>query len=276
MRGPTKAADLVTWMGSANNTANIIMQLSQAPVGYGVRESRVDGGNAFLHPVKRARTTTTFLAVAVLGSDDDKDFVREQLRGVHKLVHSTADSPVPYSANDPKLQLWVAACLYRWFVDQYELLHGPLSDDQADAVYQDAASLGTTLNVRPGMWPADREAFELYWNDQLQTIGIDEPVREHLAQIADLRFLRGHIGPLGGLAHLVLGKPYLFMTTGSLPQPFRDEMGLRWTPADQVWFDRIRAVVSLVDRVVPPLPRLLMRAQLIEMRVRRRAGLRVF
>lgn len=276
MRGPSKTADLVTLMGSANNTANIIMQLSQAPVGHGVRESRVDGGNAFLHPVKRARTTSTFLAVAVMGSDDDKAFVREELRGVHKLVHSTADSPVPYSANDPKLQLWVAACLYRWFVDQHEMLYGPLPDDQADAIYRDAATLGTTLNVRPGMWPTDRQDFERYWSEQLQTIGIDPQVREHLAQIADLGFLRGHIGPVGDLLHLVLGKPYLFMTIGSLPQPFRDEMGLRWTSTDQAWFDRIRKVVSIVDRVAPPLPRLLMRAQVLEMRVRRCVGIRVF
>lgn len=276
MRTPTRTADLVTLMGSANNTANIIMQLAQAPVGHGVRESRVDSGNAFLHPVKRARTTMTFLAVAVMGSDDDKDFVREQLRGVHKQVHSMAGSPVAYSANDPKLQLWVAACLYRWFVDQYEMLYGPLPDDQADAVYQDAASLGTTLNVRADMWPANRREFDRYWDEQIGTIGIDESVREHLTQIADLSFLRGHVGPVGGLLHLVLGKPYLFMTTGSLPQPFRDEMGLQWTPSDQAWFDRIRRVVSLVDRIAPPVPRLLMHAHVFDLRVRRLSGTRVF
>jgi uncharacterized protein (DUF2236 family) len=262
-------------MGNANNTANVIMQLSLAPVGYGVRESRVDTGNVFIHPVKRARTTFSFLAVAVLGDENDKRYVREQLRTVHHQVISTEDSPVRYSANDPRLQLWVAACLYRWFVDQYELLYGPLPAEQADVIYKDAASLGTTLNVRPNMWPADQEEFERYWNEQLSSVRIDPPVREHLLAIADLSFLRGHIGPLGSLVHMTLGKPYLFMTTGSLPQPFRDEMGLTWSPAHQRAFDQVRRVVAVADRVAP-VSKLLMRAQMADVRLRRRAGVRVF
>jgi uncharacterized protein (DUF2236 family) len=244
-------------------------------VGHGVRESRVDSGNVFEHPVKRARTTLTFLAVAVMGDDNDKSFVREQLRAVHHQVYSTGNSPVKYSGNDPQLQLWVAACLYRWFVDQYELLYGPLPEEQADAIYQDAATLGTTLNVRPHMWPADRTEFERYWNDQIPSIRIDPVVREHLLAIADLSFLRGHVGPVGSMVHRTLGKPYLFMTTGSLPQPFRDEMGLSWSPAHQRAFDRIRHVVALADRVAP-LPKLLMRAHVADLRLRRRVGIRVF
>ena len=275
MRTPTRTADLLTLMGSANNTANVIMQLAIAPVGRGVRESRVDSGNVFIHPVKRARTTFSFLAVAVMGDDGDRNFVREQLRSVHQQVVSTADSPVKYSANDPRLQLWVAACLYRWFVDQYEFLYGPIPPEQADAIYQDAATLGTTLNVRPHMWPADREQFEHYWEEQLGSIRIDPAVREHLLAIADLSFLRGHVGPVGTLLHLTLGKPYLFMTTGSLPQPFRDEMGLRWSPAQQRAFDDIRRVVAVVDRLAPVL-KLMMRAQVLDVRLRRRAGIRVF
>ncbi|ETD30080.1 oxygenase MpaB family protein [Williamsia sp. D3] len=275
MRTPTKTADLLTLMGSANNTANIIMQLAMAPVGHGVRESRVDSGNVFIHPVKRARTTFSFLAVALMGDDEDKEFVREQLRSVHHQVVSTAASPVKYSANDPRLQLWVAACLYRWFVDQYEFLYGPIPPGQADAIYRDAATLATTLNVRPHMWPADREQFERYWEEQLGSIHIDPAVREHLLAIADLSFLRGHVGPVGTLLHLTLGKTYLFMTTGSLPQPFRDEMGFRWSPAQQRAFDDIRRMVAVVDRVAPVL-KLMMRAQVLDVRLRRRAGIRVF
>lgn len=52
--------------------ANVIMQLSWPGVGYGVQESRVDSGNALKHPVKRARTTFTYLAVALLGTAEDQ------------------------------------------------------------------------------------------------------------------------------------------------------------------------------------------------------------
>ncbi len=46
-------------------TANVIMQLALAPVGYGVLESTVESGQVTLHPVKRARTTFAYLAVAL-------------------------------------------------------------------------------------------------------------------------------------------------------------------------------------------------------------------
>ncbi len=52
--------------------ANVIMQLANPGVGYGVVESRVDSGRTDLHPVKRARTTFTYLAVATRGTDAQK------------------------------------------------------------------------------------------------------------------------------------------------------------------------------------------------------------
>ena len=55
--------------------ANVIMQLSLPGVGYGVLESPVDSGNVFKHPVKRARTTGTYLAAAIIGTDADRDLI---------------------------------------------------------------------------------------------------------------------------------------------------------------------------------------------------------
>jgi len=48
--------------------ANVIMELAQPGVGYGVLESRVESGRTDRHPIKRARTTFTYLAVATAGS----------------------------------------------------------------------------------------------------------------------------------------------------------------------------------------------------------------
>ncbi|AIH86864.1 hypothetical protein IU15_22140, partial [Mycobacterium tuberculosis] len=52
--------------------ANVIMELAMPGVGYGVLESRVESGRLDRHPIKRARTTFTYVAVAVAGSDDQK------------------------------------------------------------------------------------------------------------------------------------------------------------------------------------------------------------
>ena len=49
-------------------SANVIMQLALPGVGYGVMESRVESGRIDRHPIKRARTTFTYLAVAGRGT----------------------------------------------------------------------------------------------------------------------------------------------------------------------------------------------------------------
>jgi uncharacterized protein (DUF2236 family) len=213
-------------------------------VGYGVLESPVDSGNVYKHPVKRARTTGTYLAAATYGTDDDRALIRREVDRVHALVRSTASSPVRYNAFDPKLQLWVAACLYRYYIDQHEFLYGPLEPEDADAVYHDARSLGTTLQVREGMWPADRLAFDEYWKRTLDQLRIDEPVREHLHGVAALAFLPTPLRQLAGPVNL-------FATTGFLPAEFRAHMKLVWTPGRQRWFNRLLTALRLADRVVP-------------------------
>jgi len=101
------------FMGSAllAGPANVIMQLSRPGVGYGVMESRVESGRIDRHPIKRARTTFTYLAVATQGTDDQKKAFRRAVNKAHAQVYSTDESPVSYHAFDPELQMWVAACL---------------------------------------------------------------------------------------------------------------------------------------------------------------------
>ena len=152
-RPVTRVADLLNPAAVLLPAANVIMQLSSPGVGYGVLESPVDSGNVYKHPFKRARTTGTYLAAATIGTDADRALIRAAVDTAHRQVRSTSSSPVSYNAFDPALQLWVAACLYRYFVDQHEYLYGPLDEAVADAVYQDAAKLGTTLQVRESMWP---------------------------------------------------------------------------------------------------------------------------
>lgn len=158
-RPATRVADLLNPAALLLPAANVIMQLSMPGVGYGVLESPVDSGNVYKHPFKRARTTGTYLAVATIGTESDRALIRAAVDTAHRQVRSTPSSPVSYNAFDPKLQLWVASCLYRYFVDQHEFLHGPLDDTTADAVYLDAARLATTLQVPERMWPPDRAAF---------------------------------------------------------------------------------------------------------------------
>ena len=243
-RRPTRVVDLLNPAAVLLPAANVIMQLSWPAVGYGVLESPVDSGNVYKHPFKRARTTGTYLAAATLGTDADRALIRGEVDRVHSLVRSSKSSPVPYNAFDPRLQLWVAACLYRYYVDQHEFLYGPLDDDAADAVYLDAKKLGTTLQVRDDMWPPDRVAFDEFWKRSLDELRVDPPVREHLRGVAAMAFLPA---PL----RLLAGPLNLFATTGFLPAEFRARMGLPWTAAQQRRFEWVLTALRIADRVIP-------------------------
>ncbi|WP_274595884.1 oxygenase MpaB family protein [Rhodococcus zopfii] len=104
MRTIDTLGDLVSPLGGSINAANVIMQLAHPGVGQSVVDSKVDAGRADLHPVKRVRTTGTYLAVAVFGTDDDRDFMRESVRKIHAHVTSEPDAAVRYGANSPALQ----------------------------------------------------------------------------------------------------------------------------------------------------------------------------
>ena len=228
--------------------ANVIMQLALPGVGYGVMESRVESGRVDRHPIKRARTTFTYLAVATNGSDEQKAAFRRAVNRAHAQVYSTADSPVAYNAFDPDLQLWVGACLYRGAVDVYRLFIGEMDDETAERHYREGMALGTTLQVPPDSWPPDRAAFDRYWQESLAKVHIDDAVREYLYPIAAAR-VRGVKLP-GRLQRWSDGFA-LLITTGFLPQRFRDEMRLPWDPTRQRWFDRLMAMLRVVNKLMP-------------------------
>jgi uncharacterized protein (DUF2236 family) len=228
--------------------ANVIMQLARPGVGYGVKESRVESGRVDRHPIKRARTTFTYLAVAAKGSDAQKAAYRRAVNRAHAQVYSTDESPVQYNAFDKDLQMWVAACLYKGGVDIYRLFVGELDDATADQHYIEGMSLGTTLQVPPEMWPADRAAFDEYWQRSLDQVHIDDAVRDYLYPIAASR-IRGV--KLPAALQRRSDAFALLITTGFLPQRFRDEMRLPWDDDMQRRFDRVIAVLSTVNHLLP-------------------------
>ncbi|MCW1824430.1 hypothetical protein A5731_00830 [Mycolicibacterium conceptionense] len=217
-------------MGHTMSTANVIMQLANPAVGYGVARSKVEDGRLDRHPIKRARTTASYLAVAVLGNAEDRRRYRQAVNRQHAQVRSDGDSPVEYNAMDPELQLWVAACLYFGWEDIYQRVHGPLTGAEREKFYQQGKVCGTTLQMPAEMWPPDRDAFTRYWDTQVGTIQISDEVREFLLDIANF-----------GYAHPVIQKRFgpvkYRRTIGYLPPAFREAMRVPWTAQDQQWFD---------------------------------------
>ncbi|MDY6807706.1 MAG: oxygenase MpaB family protein [Actinomycetota bacterium] len=253
-------------MGQTMSTANVIMQLANPAVGYGVAHSTVESGRLDRHPIKRARTTASYLAVAAMGTADDRRRFRQAVNRQHAQVRSRDDSPVEYNAMNPELQLWVAACLYIGWEDIYERVHGPLVGAERETFYQQGKVVGTTLQMPAEMWPADRDRFQAYWDEQVGRIEISDEIRDFLLNIANF-----------GYAHRLIQQRYgptkYRRTIGYLPEPFRTALRVPWSAADQQWFDAyIERQVQLERRKPLWLSQLMFRALLWDTRLRNRFG----
>ncbi len=241
---PATVADALDFWSFAAGAANVIMQLSWPGVGYAVVESKVDSGNLLKHPWKRARTTFSYLAVAILGGPQDRAAYRDAVDRVHRQVQSEPDSPVPYNAFDRDLQMWVAACLFVGLEDTYQLLRGEMPGELAEQFYRSAFTLGTTLQVSEEQWPATRADFDRYWNQACQRVVMDDVVRNYLQDMIDLRMITALLRPLS--------VPLLrFLTVGFLAPVFREALQVKWTAGQQRRFEYLFLIVAFVNRFLP-------------------------
>jgi len=230
-------------------SANIVMQLSRRGVGRGVAESRVLDGSLMRRPLKRTRTTLSYIWIALFGSDDERLEIRRNVDAQHRHVRSRPDDDVTYDAYDADLQLWVAACMYVGSVQGYETLYGPPSNEVADELLAQCGRFATTLQVPANKWPRDRTAFAEYWSSGESMVQIDDVTRAYLHDFLELRFLPRPVSralrPLNRL-----------LTGGFLDQVFRDALEMSWSTRDQKRFDRLRLALRWVNRVAPaPLAR---------------------
>ncbi|WP_137726291.1 oxygenase MpaB family protein [Prescottella subtropica] len=210
----------------------VLLQLALPGVGYGVAEH----STTLQRPLDRLRTTMTYVYAVTLGTDEERRAVVRLVNRVHVPVRSER-----YNAFDPDLQLWVAATLYRNGADMYERFFGVLSDADAERLYQESAVYGTALQVKPDMWPADRAAFDVYWDKMIASVEVDDQVRAYVRAL-----LSGGDAPLPALMPV-----QRFVTTGLLPPRLRDEFALPWSPRDQRRFDALMRLLPPVYRLVP-------------------------
>jgi len=235
---------LISGLALAPAGANVIMQLSRLPIGHAIVESKVDSGSLRHHPLKRTRTTLAFIMIALFGSDHERATMRREINAQHRLVHSEPGDDVAYDALDPELQLWVAACMFRGVIDTVTLLDGLVSDESFARLLRRCAPFATSLQVSASRWPVDRSSFEEYWTGALHDVHMDDVTRKYLQGLASLSFLPGPMQRL-------LGPSHRFLTVGFLASPFREELGLPWSPRHQLRFERLIARGVLVNRYLP-------------------------
>jgi uncharacterized protein (DUF2236 family) len=142
----------------------VMLQIAHPGVGKGVGLH-----SNFAHRIlDRSDNTAIYIYGMIYGTPQEKYAIRNFVDRLHAKVNDNA-GPKTYNALDPALQMWVAATLYYTYVALYEDIFGKLKPDVADRVYQQFGVMGTALQVPWSLWPKDRAAFKVYWDDVVKT-----------------------------------------------------------------------------------------------------------
>jgi uncharacterized protein (DUF2236 family) len=246
--------------------ANVALQLSWRPVARGVLESPVTSGSVFHHPLKRTRTTLSYLAVAMYGDDETRAAYRQAVNGSHRHVRSAPGAEVPYNAFDRGLQLWVASCLYYGARDMSRRMHGPLDEEQEQRLFEMGRRFATTLQVPDDLWHQDLAAFEEYWANGLAQAEMDDETVRMLRGLLEARVMPF---PLS----LLLSPVVRFYNVGFLPPEVRALLGLEWSGAQDLWHATSLRVLGAALTHLPDVLRALpFNLLLADVAVRRRLG----
>lgn len=114
----------------------ILLQVANPGVGQGVNEN----SNFAYRPADRLRTTMTYVYCMVYETPKERAEIIEMVHRAHVPVKGPG-----YTADDPGLQLWVAATLYAAGVDIYEKIFGKLDNYTSEEIYKEYSVMAFTL-----------------------------------------------------------------------------------------------------------------------------------
>ncbi|MDY0892825.1 oxygenase MpaB family protein [Frigoribacterium sp. CFBP9030] len=218
----------------------ILLQLADPAVGHGV----ADHSDFVDRPLSRLHGTMTYLYAVVFGSPAERAHVRREVGRAHRPVHADGSQGVRYDAFDPASQLWVAATLYDSAMTIFEQVHGPLTPEVADSVYQEYAVVGTALQMPRELWPTDREAFARYWAGAVDALVVDDVTRGVARQLLHPVNVPWWLRVLMPVARC--------LTLGSLPESVRLRFDLPWSARSARWYARVMGVAAVVVPHLPP------------------------
>ena len=229
--------------------AALIMQVAHPLVGAGVAEH----SNYREDPWGRLYRTLDLTTAIVFGSTDQAHEASERIRNVHRRVKGETKEDggrhpagTPYSANDPKLGMWVHATLVDTSMRVYSAYVGTLSHAEKVRYYEEQKRLGEMFGVPVEEQPETLAAF----NEYVATM-----VEEELAMTAALAdVVDATMRPPLPFVARPLVEAINLATVSLLPPRLRDELGLELGPNRRRLVGASRAVIR---RALPVLPRLL-------------------
>jgi uncharacterized protein (DUF2236 family) len=212
----------------------ILLQVAHPSVGRGVAEH----SHFTEDPLARLRGTLNYVYGLNFGTPEETAWIAGVVGRVHRHVVGPG-----YSADDPDLQLWVAATLYQSAVEVYEIALGPMPPAMKEEFCQQGAMAAIALGCPPELWPKSVAEFDEYWRRQLAELEITDDAKQICRNLMYSRSLPWYLRTVLPVSRLV--------TAGLLPERLREAYGFRWNRRRERLFRAGVRVTRLTYRHVP-------------------------
>lgn len=191
-------------------------------------------------PLRRLRNTMGWLYAVQFGTREEAETFSALVTRGHDKVTGPG-----YEANDPELQVWVAATLFAVAAQFHQLLfRRTLDDAELAEFYGQTKVYATILGCPEERLPATYPEFREYYAGMLRSLKISDASRAIAEQVLNPRLP-------GGPLHAPALKAIRLLTAGLMPAPIREQYGWRWDAGRE---RRFRLLVGALALVYPRLP----------------------
>ncbi len=210
--------------------AAVLLQVAHPLVAAGVREHSDFRNDLWRRLVRTLRA----LYFITYGTKAEAEQAGAAVRAVHRYVRGSTREQLgrfpagtPYSAEDPDLMLWVHATLVHASLTVYDRFVQRLSADEKEAYYREMSLVARIFGTPEKVIPQSFAEFGEYFDAQVagDELCVTRPARAVAEVILD--------APLP-VPLRVLVPSHRLSTAGLLPQPIREQYGLRWTTLHNV------------------------------------------
>ncbi|MCO6008366.1 DUF2236 domain-containing protein [Actinoallomurus purpureus] len=212
-----------------------LLQTAHPKIAQGV----YDHSHTAQDPLGRLKGTMQWVYAVEFGSREEAERLSDVVRRMHLRVAGE-----DYRADDPELQVWVAATLFATAVHAYRLLFRELTTEELETYYEQSKVFATILGCPYAMMPASYEDFREYYARTLASLRISDASRAIAHQVLHPRLPGGRLNE-PALAAIRL------LTVGLMPDPIRRQYGWRWDRARQA---RFHLLIRALRLVYPRLP----------------------
>lgn len=199
---------------------------------------------------RNLRTTVIYLQGLTFGTRDQRRRILERTHSQKQQQQQQQQNSHNNRANihlqyphDPKLRLWIAATLYATTTAVYQRVIERLSLERAERTYHEFSVLAKALDLPKDSWPQSRNAFWVYWDENVELLDVDSsarPLADGLRNLQDLP------------AWLKVSKSFISnITPEMLPPHVREQYGFQSSVASRF---KYRLYMGGAKAIYPVLP----------------------